>query len=417
MKELPPNSPKRRFRVPRRLRPIDPRLAEARQPARSLFKRLTGLRGIFWMLQITLLAAVAQEFLLRPILRKGEPIEGAAPARAFRPGPPVVPVGESAPLPNGLSEVVTARYASLDNLPSGAGLAQHSQRLVSETGRLPVEIVNSIGMTFRLIPSGSYLMGSPESEPGRWDKEEQHAVTLQMPFYMGKTEVTQAQWKRVMGTNPAWFQDPAKPVEKITWYDCITFTKRLCELENVPPGSYRLPFEEEWEFACRGGSRETFFFGSDRMRLHEFAEYQANNNSGTRALGRRRPNAYGLLGMHGNVMEWCANEFVDFTTRKPLPERERWRSVRGGAWRSPWDECRSANRALLGPESQGNVLGFRVLRTIEDFAPAELPEEAPTPEAAPAEPMGAEAADVEPPEPEDAEWCGRDRHSPRCFPA
>ncbi|KPA19272.1 Sulphatase-modifying factor domain protein, partial [Candidatus Magnetomorum sp. HK-1] len=126
---------------------------------------------------------------------------------------------------------------------------------------IPQTITNSIGMTFVLIPAGVFMMGSPEDEPERLDREVLHEVTLTQPYYMQTTQVTQGQWETVMGNNPSYFKDGGHncPVEQVSWEDAQEFIKQLNTLEGTE--KYRLPGEAEWEYACRAGTSGPFYFG------------------------------------------------------------------------------------------------------------------------------------------------------------
>jgi formylglycine-generating enzyme required for sulfatase activity len=191
---------------------------------------------------------------------------------------------------------------------------------------------------------------------------------------MGKTEVTQNQWRQVMGNHEFWFSGEGMPAEEVSWYDCQRFVQTLARREGVPVGFYRLPVEEEWEYACRAGTTTAYYFGDDPEPLHEFAEYRLNNNSSPLPVPRKRPNAWGLYNTLGNLMEWCHNKFRMYETGEPLDaDHEVYRCVRGGHWRSPADECRAAERGLLPPMSLGNLMGFRVMREAVDFRPGPNP--------------------------------------------
>jgi len=247
--------------------------------------------------------------------------------------------------------------------------------MVSRQHALPVEIENSIGIRFRLIPAGTFALGSPENETGRWEGEAQHIVSVSRPFYLGTYEVTQGQWDAVMPTNPSRFRGRNRPVEEVSWYDCQRFVIALCEKEGVPVGTYRLPTEAEWEYACRAGTTTAYHFGNGSKGLGAFADYAGNNDLETNVVGRRRPNAYGLHDMHGNVWEWCQDLFRAYPGAPPIdPLHREWRMLRGGNWHEGALACRSANRCRLPPLSVGNILGFRVFRRIDAAflaAPAE----------------------------------------------
>ena len=274
----------------------------------------------------------------------------------------------------GLREVSNAQLPSLDGLAPGSTLAQETQLSAAAALSLPVEAVNTVGMRFRLVPAGTFLQGSPEGEPNRWEGEAQHVSVIRRPFYMGKHEVTQAQWRAVMGTAPSHFRGDLRPVEEVSWYDCQHFVNALSALEGAPRGAYRLATEAEWEYACRAGTTAAYCFGEDAGRLGDFADFELNNHEMTNEVGRRWPNAYGLHDMHGNVWEWCLDRFRSYTDADDLGlADDQWRSLRGGNWRDPPENCRSANRCRLPPASNGNLLGLRVVREISEPTHPELP--------------------------------------------
>ena len=179
----------------------------------------------------------------------------------------------------------------------------------------PNVITNSIGMKLVLIPAGEFLMGSPESDSDAPDEEKpQHKVRISKPFYLGVTEVTQEQYERVMGENPSRFKgDPQRPVEKVSWEDAVAFCRKLSEKEGR---TYRLPTEAEWEYACRAGSQTKWSFGDDDSALKEYAWYLDNADSTTHPVAQKKPNAWGLYDMHGNVWEWCQDWYGDVPTRQ-----------------------------------------------------------------------------------------------------
>lgn len=280
-------------------------------------------------------------------------------------------LGEAAFHFKGLKEV-PSKLASLKGLGEGSKAAQQSQLDYVKKHKLPLEVENSIGMKFRLAPPGYFIMGSPNDEKGRKkyvgkgiDIESQHGVEIYEPFYVSKFEVTVGEWKAVMGDVPKnqwFFEGDNTPINEVDWRDAINFCKKLAEQEGVPDYRYRLLTEEEWEYVCRAGSETAFCFAEAGHAKH-FVEYLDSNGTRTSVVGRKRPNAWGIYNMHGNVMEWCLDYYRDHFTRK-LREGK-MRNVRGGSWKHELKFCRSANRARLGPTSKGNLLGFRIVRKIQ----------------------------------------------------
>ena len=241
------------------------------------------------------------------------------------------------------------------------------------------------------IPAGTFVMGSPASEPVRYDNETQHTVTLTKGFCMGKYEVTQAEYLAVMGNNPSYFQGGNLPVEKVTWYDavayCVALTARERSAGRLPAGyGYRLPTESEWEYACRAGTTTPFHYGNElRSGMANFYGYDeyppcgtspywycCYNPSGiflgrTTSVGSYAPNAWGLYDLHGNVFEWCQDWYAPYpggavSDPQGAPTGSR-RVHRGGFWYFGAYGCRSAYRYGDGrdPSDRHDGLGFRVV--------------------------------------------------------
>jgi formylglycine-generating enzyme required for sulfatase activity len=216
------------------------------------------------------------------------------------------------------------------------------------------------------VKPGTFEMGSPSSEKDRDDDETQHTVTLASGFYLGKHEVTQTQWEKVMGSNPSYFKGASRPVEKVSWTGVSAFCEKLTELERkagrLPAGmSYQLPTEAQWEYACRAGTETRFAFG-DELTAKD-ANFDENVGE-TIDVGKYPANAWGFHDMHGNVYEWCADWSGDYprgATRDPVgPADGSIRVLRGGSWYYSAYDARSANRDGFGPAGSINFLGFRL---------------------------------------------------------
>ena len=231
---------------------------------------------------------------------------------------------------------------------------------------------NSIGMTFVLIPAGRFMMGSPENEPKRDNDEKQHRVTITQDYYMQTTEVTQGQWKAVMGNNPSSFKDCGDvcPVESVSWNDVQSFMKKLNRMDSGY--SYRLPTEAEWEYAARAGTTTPFAFGNCLSTDDE--NYDGNYpltgctkgqyRRKTISVGSLRKNPWGLYDMHGNVYEWCQDWYGQYPTGSVTnptgPTTGSYRVIRGGSWNDFARYCRSALRNRLDPVYAFDYLGFRL---------------------------------------------------------
>ena len=244
---------------------------------------------------------------------------------------------------------------------------------------------NSIGMRFVRIPDGSFLMGSPVDEEHSRDNERQQKVTFSQAFHIGVYEVTQAQFTQVMGKNPSCFtgdkvaerhprtrrvikpvDSSNHPVETVTYDDAVEFCKKLSALpeEQSAGRRYRLPTEAEWEYACRAGSTAAFSFGHEASELGAYAWYVENSEKMTHAVGTKRPNAFGLFDMHGNVSEWCSLMEGDNTPGPDPNGPDNWIPcvARGGSWTTYPELMRSAYRDEA--HSNGfihNTEGFRVV--------------------------------------------------------
>ncbi len=229
---------------------------------------------------------------------------------------------------------------------------------------------NSIGIKLVLIQPGEFLMGSSDGDA---DEKPPHKVKITKPFYLGVTEVTQEQYERVMGTNPSKFQgDPRRPVENVSFKDAVEFCRKLTERERLSGKSgptYRLPTEAEWEYACRAGTTTTWCCGDDESALADYAWY-GNANGQTHAVAQKKPNAWGLYDMHGNVWEWCADWYADeYYARSPSDDPvgpdEGWpRVFRGGGWYCQASECRASERPVAGRPNDYIGFGFRLARTV-----------------------------------------------------
>jgi formylglycine-generating enzyme required for sulfatase activity len=251
--------------------------------------------------------------------------------------------------------------------------ANAKEPATAERKDLPMQITNSLGMKLSLIQAGRFTMGSPENELGRRPVEVQHEVTLTRSYYMGTTEVTQGQWKTMMGDNPSFVEGDDHPVETIPWAKAVEFCRKLSEKEGA---RYRLPTEAEWEYACRAGTTTPFHTGPT-ISTNE-ANYNGQRSYGDGAKGIFRdettavasfaPNAWGLHDMHGNVWEWCADWYAEYPTgavSDPTgPAEGKTRVVRGGCWVTAPAVCRSASRGDTEPVSWNFHFGFRVARDL-----------------------------------------------------
>ena len=254
--------------------------------------------------------------------------------------------------------------------------------------KLPETITNSIGMRLTLIPAGEFLMGSPDSDKdAAADEKPRHRVRITRPFYLGKYEVTRAEYKAVTGQEPSFLKgNPNNPVDSVPWLDAVRFCNQLSEREGLKPfyeisgetvlvpgwngTGYRLPTEAEWEYACRAGTATRFSFGDDEASLGEFSWFAGNadnSGGGTHEVGQKRANDFGLHDMQGNVWEWCWDWYAaDYYKESPVddprgPSQPPFRVFRGGCWVKSPAHCRPACRQWGAPD-QCFMGGFRVAR-------------------------------------------------------
>ena len=218
---------------------------------------------------------------------------------------------------------------------------------------------------------GSFIMGSPASEPGRYDSEVQHKVTLTKGFWLGKYPVTQSQWESVMGNNP--FQSNKGynyPVDNVSWDDCNDFIEKINSQSNI---NARFPTEAEWEYACRAGTTTAYYWGN--YLNGDMANCNGNYPCGTNMkghyvgkttmVGSYYANPWGFYDMHGNVCEWCADWLGSYPTNavtdpKGPASGDYYRVLRGGGWSNLARRCRSADRSNGYPGERYFYFGFRL---------------------------------------------------------
>jgi formylglycine-generating enzyme required for sulfatase activity len=231
---------------------------------------------------------------------------------------------------------------------------------------------NIIGMEFILIPAVSFIIGTDDSFKNLDDRNYEsprHEVTITKPFYIGKYEVTQAEWIEIMGTNPSKFIGPNNPVEMVTYEDTKEFIRRL----NAKDGhlQYRLPTKAEWEYTARAGTDNSlYWFGDDEKALDQYAWYENNSDKRIHPVGEKSPNPWGLYDIYGNVWEWVEDWFGSYpsehvTDPKGVPEGFQ-KVHRGGSWYNSAEYTRSAIRFCLTPhDTVSFYLGFRLAISTE----------------------------------------------------
>jgi formylglycine-generating enzyme required for sulfatase activity len=254
--------------------------------------------------------------------------------------------------------------------------------------RDPKEITTASGVRMVALSSGTFMMGDAKGEID----EHRHEVTVS-PFAIDESEVTQDEYERVMGENPSKVKGGGNPVEQVRWSDAVRYCNERSRLDGLEPAydlktwtcrfeanGYRLPTEAEWEYAARAGSETPYSFGKSGSDLKRHAWYEANSGGKPKPVQQRRPNAWGLHDMHGNVWEWC-NDFygVDYYRKSPEkdprgPASGDKKVLRGGCWNSAPDACRSAYRYNENPGYTDacfgyDIYGFRCVRSMKPDRP------------------------------------------------
>lgn len=230
-------------------------------------------------------------------------------------------------------------------------------------------LTDEVTITMVWIPSGSFMMGQQDNEQDSDDDESpRHEVNINYDFWMGKYEITQAQWEAVTGYNRSHFIGENRPVERMSW------DKIQEDFLSQVDDDFRLPSEAEWEYACRAGTETRFYWGDDPNYedITDYAWFKDNSNRETHDVGTKLPNAFGLYDMCGNVYEWCEDDYHSNYNDAPqdgspwitvIPRYEEAHLVRGGTWKYSQGECRSASRRSFFPEysTSYDVCGFRLV--------------------------------------------------------
>ena len=233
------------------------------------------------------------------------------------------------------------------------------------------KVYNSIIKDMVECPAGSFVMGSPVNELGHCEDETQHLVTISFPFYIGKYEVTQNLYELITGDNPSTFfaeeDEDENPVENISWDEAVEFCEKLNYLfkDFLPEGYiFDLPTESQWEYACRAGTTTALNSGKDLTsekescdNLDEIGWYGSNSHRRANPVGKKKPNAWEIYDMHGNVWEWCKNSF--FIKNKEV------HVIRGGSWESYPKLCRSAYRVFFSHYVYDEKMGFRIALVVD----------------------------------------------------
>lgn len=280
----------------------------------------------------------------------------------------IAPVSMAAPVPK-MDLPPGEKYVEFDYVFEGARAKGTCRVLTLDIGGETMDFVR--------IPKGTFTMGSPQEEEGHRDDEGQHQVEFTNDFYLGRSPVTQAQYKAITGDNPSRFKGDRLPVEKVNWSDADAYCKALSKKLKR---KVSLPSEAQWEYACRAGTRTAFHFGS---KLNgDLANCDGNHPYGARTVGPYKmkttaagsypANVWGLYDMHGNVWQWCQDWYGPYSkledTRDPLQAKKQsdnHKVLRGGCWEAVAAYCRTAHRLENNPDDRGYLVGFRVLLSLE----------------------------------------------------
>jgi serine/threonine-protein kinase len=244
-------------------------------------------------------------------------------------------------------------------------LAEVKKKLGPEP-ELTFDLGGGVELVMVYVRPGRFRMGSVR---GWFDEKPVHEVELTRGFYIGKYEVTQAQFRRIMGMNPSRWKGDDRPVEEVSWHEAEDFAKRLSERTERRS---RLPTEAEWEYAARAGTAGDYCFGNEEKELANYGWYGVNSEGQTREVGKKRPNAWGVHDMHGNVWEWCADWYDGgYYKKSPRedpagPEEPTGKKVlRGGSYRNKASGCTSTERSKSRPDGRDGDAGFRVVMEFE----------------------------------------------------
>jgi uncharacterized protein (TIGR02996 family) len=263
------------------------------------------------------------------------------------------------------AELARLRVSLRQNLPKTKRDTQmrRQQKLLERGVWLGVPLLHLVpDLTLALIQPGSFLMGSPENETGRWEDEGPlHSVTLTRGFYLGVNPITRAQWQLVMDTSPGRHPLLTHPITSVSWEECREFCRRL---SGIVGRHCRLPTEAEWEYACRAGTTGRFYSGGSRKALERIGWWGCGD---ARPVGQKEPNAWGLYDMLGNVLEWCEDWYDDDYYQispevdPPGPSSGDRKVERGGCYGHEIRHCRAAFRRGSAANYQHEGTGFRVV--------------------------------------------------------
>ena len=253
---------------------------------------------------------------------------------------------------------------SYDFAPSATPMSNPSQ-YTGETHTIPLDSPEGVvELVMVKIPAGTFEMGNNSGDP---DEKPVHHVTISKDFYIGIHEITQAQWQAVMGNNPSYMKWDSLPMENVSWNDCQEFITKLNQMDH---GTFRLPTEAEWEYACRAGTTTDFYWGNENIDNYAWyfdnsSSYTQDSGSNSQEVAMKLPNNFGVFDMSGNIYEWCNDWYGDYTSKSvvdPMGNQSgSYRVMRGGSWETTAWYCRSSDRTSYFPKYSGRGLGFRIM--------------------------------------------------------
>jgi formylglycine-generating enzyme required for sulfatase activity len=265
---------------------------------------------------------------------------------------------------------------------SGSGIVRSAENASTQVNpnKPPAQVAPVANMLW--VPPGTFRLGTPDDEPNGDAREKpQTQVTLTRGFWLGKCEVTQAEYEAMMGGNPSRFGSrPSDPVEYVSWDDCMEFCRRLTDRErqagHLPADyAYRLPTEAEWEYTARAGTTSSWFFGTtvDSDTLKKFAWFQGNSSRTTHPVGVKQANPWGFYDMYGNVWEWCLDALQKYPSGSVVDLKGtssgQFRATRGGCYGDGPNGCRSPRRSIRNATGRDASLGFRLALSVSPKSP------------------------------------------------
>lgn len=259
-------------------------------------------------------------------------------------------------------------------IPSPAVPSTKSPVKSQQVEEVVVNLSDDVKLDLIRVPPGKVVIGSPNNEPGHNSLEEpQVEMEIPSPLYIGKYEVTQAQFELIMRANPSEVKTANRPVHRVLFNEAVEFCKKLTEHERgggrlSAKEEYRLPLEEEWEYACRAGSTAAYCYGNSPEDLGAYGWH--DTRGGPQDVGKKLPNAWGFCDMHGNVWEWTSDNYWRYVSDFRTNPQRKMRTIggilhiaRGGGWNFSAHRCRSAARYGLDMTARYNFVGFRIVRT------------------------------------------------------